>query len=249
MELLKIQYRIRATSGQESHYDLNIDPNTLELRRQESLYTLNIDPESLELRDNVPDPLPTWTDLDFHQCPNCPLDIGSCSYCPVAVSLIDIVEDCEKLLSYDIVDLEVTTSERVITQRTTAGKAISSLIGLIMATSGCPNTAFFKPMARFHLPLASPEETTYRATSMYLLAQFFRKQEGFDAGLELAGLTRKYNDIHIVNISTKERLMAITSTDSSLNAIVLLDVFAQTVPIVIEESLRDIKYLFESYLK
>jgi hypothetical protein len=33
-----------------------------------------------------------------------------------------------------------------------------------------------KPMARFHLPLASEEETIYRATTMYLLAQYFLRE-------------------------------------------------------------------------
>jgi hypothetical protein len=42
-----------------------------------------------------------------------------------------------------------------------------------VATSGCRYTAYFKPMARFHLPFANEEETAYRAISMYLLSQRF----------------------------------------------------------------------------
>ena len=60
-----------------------------------------------------------------------------------------------------------------------------------MATSGCPHMDFFKPMARFHLPLANAEETVYRATSMYLLAQYFLQREGKEADMELEGL-KKY---------------------------------------------------------
>ena len=52
--------------------------------------------------------------------------------------------------------------------------AIRSLIGLIMALSGCPHMEFFKPLARFHLPWASLEETTLRSASIYLLMQFFK---------------------------------------------------------------------------
>ena len=37
-----------------------------------------------------------------------------------------------------------------------------------MALSGCPVLEQLKPMARFHLPFASVEETIYRAASMYL---------------------------------------------------------------------------------
>jgi len=88
------------------------------------------------------------------------------------LSLVDLVTRCEELVSYDQIDVRVVTDEWTITQR-----AISALMGLIMATSGCPKTAYLKPMARFHLPLASEDEAVYRVTSMYLLAQYFLKLE------------------------------------------------------------------------
>ena len=69
-------------------------------------------------------------------------------------------------------------------------EGISSLMGLVSAASGCPHTSALRPMARFHLPLARNEETVHRATSMYLLAQFFLKKEGAQTDLELDGITR-----------------------------------------------------------
>ena len=77
-------------------------------------------------------------------------------------------------------------------------------------------------MARFDLPLASDEETVYRATSMYLLAQFFLKKEGSQTDLELDGLARIYENLQIINVAIAERLRAATTTDSSVNAIVVL---------------------------
>ena len=48
---------------------------------------------------------------------------------------------------------------------------MSSVLGLIMATAGCPWTDRFRPMARFHLPFASEAETVYRSVCMFLLAR------------------------------------------------------------------------------
>ena len=121
-------------------------------------------------------------------------------------------------------------------------------MGLIMATSGCPHTSFFKPMARFHLPLASADETIYRATSMYLLAQYFLRKQGQETDLELEGLAKIYHNIQLINKALAERLRAITDKDSAINALILLDIFAQTLPYAIEDSLEEVRYLFTPYL-
>lgn len=189
-----------------------------------------------------------WTALAFHRCPNCPLSIDTHSHCPVATNIANMVQRFDHLLSFDKVQVEVTTQERKISQNTTAQRGISSLMGLLIATSACPLTDFFKPMARFHLPFASEEETICRAASMYLLAQYFSKRDGHDTIPDLKGLTRIYHDIHVVNQSMAARLRAASDTDSTTNAIIILDMFAKAVPDVIEESLSEIRYLFEPFL-
>ena len=122
-------------------------------------------------------------------------------------------------------------------------------MGLIMATSGCPRTAFLKPMARFHLPFASEEETVYRVTSMYMLAQYFLGLEGQTDVDGFSGLTRMYGELEYVNTAMAKRLRAATETDSSLNAIVLLDLFAKTVPWALNRSLSDLRHLFTPYFE
>ena len=107
----------------------------------------------------------------------------------------------------------------------------------------------FKPMARFHLPLSSELETIYRSSSMYLLAQYFSIKEGEKPDFELIGLANIYHNIQVVNMSMSKRLKAATKTDSTVNAVILLDMYAQTMPCVIEESLEDIRYLFAPLLK
>jgi hypothetical protein len=215
---------------------------------KQEVIDIHLHPETLDLMNSFPEGLPSWTDLDFHQCPNCPLKVEENPYCPIAVHFVKILETFENLLSYETIHVDIITPQRVVTKDTSAQKGVSSLMGLIMATSGCPHMDFFKPMARFHLPLASAEETIYRATSMYLLAQYFLKQEGQEADLDLVGLKEIYSNIKIVNEAMAERLRAISEKDVAVNSLVILDVFAQTLPFVIEESLKEVRYLFMPYL-
>lgn len=214
----------------------------------EEVFELQLDAQTLDLVRNSPDALPAWTILHFHQCPNCPLTADTHPNCPIAVNLVEIVKPFDRLISHKEIHIDVITEERSVSQDTTVQEGVSSLMGLVMATSGCPHTAFFKPMARFHLPLASEEETVYRATSMYLLAQYFLKKEGQNADLELKGLREIYHNMHTVNTAIAERLRGASETDSTVNAIVLLDMYALTLPYVIDESLEEIRHLFRPFL-
>jgi hypothetical protein len=207
-------------------------------------FKLALNPLNLELTGNIPQSLPEWTKLNFHQCPHCPLDVSTDPYCPLAANIVNIVLKFNGLISYDKIWVDVITQERQITQYTTAQKAISSMMGLVIATCGCPHTAFFKAMGRFHLPLSSNEETLFRATSMYLLAQYFLTMEGRPARLELEGLTKIYRNMQIVNVAIANRLRSTSISDSSINAIVILDNFAKSLPHAIEKSLKDLRHLF-----
>jgi hypothetical protein len=229
-DTINISYRFNLGAHGEERFDLQLDAQTLELIR----------PPKQDL--------PKWTDLSFHQCPHCPLDTNQHSTCPVAANISHAIWRFDKVVSYDDIDLEVTTDARLVSQRTSAQKAISSLLGLLFATSGCPHTNYMKPMARFHLPLATEEDTIFRAAGMYLLAQFYLKQEGVETDLELTGLTEIYNKLHIVNTSIAERIKSIAISDSSTNAVIILDTFTNIVPIVIEDRLDEIRHLFSAYL-
>lgn len=214
----------------------------------QEIFNLRFNAETLALKHNTPKKLPAWTKLDFHQCANCPLDIEHYPHCPIAANLVNIVTRFHDLASHEEIHVDVITEERLISQDTTVQNGISSLMGLVMASSGCPHTAFFRPMARFHLALASEEETVYRAISMYLLAQYFLKKEEKNMDLTLDGLTKIYRNIHIVNTSIVERLRAARENDPALNAIVLLDMYALFLPHVVGKSLEEIRYLFHAFI-
>ena len=210
-------------------------------------FSLEIDSQRIELINNIPDKLPSWALLDFHKCPHCPLPTNTHSHCPLCANIVTIVEQFEGVKSFDELQLEVVTADKVIFQETTAQRAIGTLMGLVSATSGCPHTVFFRPMARFHRPLAR-EETVYRAVSMYLVAQYFLQQNGEQIDMSLNGLKDIYHNLNIVNQSLVKRFRSFSKTDISANAIILLDVYASTIPSIIEKSLEDIRYLFEPYL-
>lgn len=215
---------------------------------QKEVFVLELDPVTLEVVDKISTPLPDWTRLEYHQCPHCPLQAVGHSHCPLAASIAGVVKQFQHIISYDEIFLQVETNERMTTQKTTTQRALSSFMGVVMAVSGCPHTSFFKPMARFHLPLASEEETIYRSTSMYLLAQYFRLREGFAPDFSLTGLNNIYKNIQTVNSSIIERLRKASTADSSTNAIIILDMYARIMPYVIEDALEDIRYLFTPYM-
>jgi hypothetical protein len=231
VETVDIEYRFKLPDKSEESFKLHLNPHTGEIVRPLS------------------NDLPEWTRLGFQQCPNCPHKTTETTHCPAAVCLVDVVRCFNRLVSYDMVEVEVITCERRLVQQTPAQKGISSLMGVLIAASGCPRSAYFRPMARFHLPLSEPEETVYRVTTMYLLAQYFRQQENQAVGpnLNLEGLTEIYRDMQIINNALAGRIRAASETDSSVNALIMLDMHAKTVFYVIDEYLKELKPMFSAY--
>lgn len=227
---LEIQYIFRFADGRELSFPLRLDATTLDP---------SVPP--------TPSP-PEWTRLGFHRCPHCPLHEEEHPHCPLARSLVGTVSLLGDVLSYAEVDAEVITPERRIQRHTSAQNGISAMMGLIIATSGCPHMAFFKPMARFHLPFATEEETMYRAASMYLLGQYFRQQQGLPAEMGFDGLLQLYRHVEVVNRAMANRLRAAAREDGTVNALVLLDMYAKTLPIVVEETLHELQPLYTAYL-
>ncbi len=208
-------------------------------------FNISIDPKTIQLCNHQTEPLPSWTILQSHQCPICPIQSKATTYCPLSVNLVKIVSDFQDLISHDRINVEVITPERKFTKETSAQEGISSLMGLYIAISACPLTDFFKPMARFHLPFANEEETIIRAVSTYLLANYFVK--GHKGSLDLNKLTKIYNNIQTVNIHIAHRLRMACKKDSTINAVILLDLFAKAMPPAIEESLEKFRHLYAPF--
>lgn len=230
-EFLVIRYRFEAADGTRAEFVATMDRETMEAREPEG------------------DP-PPWTALDFRQCPHCPLDPQEHPHCPAAVQLPALLEAFDHLPSHAEARVEVSSAERTVSHETSVQQGMGALMGLLMATSGCPVMAFFRPMARFHLPFATPEETTFRAVSTYLLATYLRAREtGEEPSWSLDGLTEIYRDVHVLNKAMAERIRAATSTDSSVNALIVLDMLAVTLPMDVGAHLPGIRETFQAFLR
>jgi hypothetical protein len=215
---------------------------------RERVFPLEMDRDTAELSPARATDPPPWTRLGFNQCSNCPLDPAKVSHCPAALHLANVIDGFTDLVSYDKVRVAVETEERQVVATLSAQQALASLMGLIMASSGCPRTAVFRPMARFHLPFSSESETAYRVAAMYLLAQHFIHRDGGKPDLGLDELERVYRGVHAVNRGMAQRLRAASRQDAIVNAIVLLDVYSSLVPAAIHDILEELKPAFSALL-
>lgn len=212
-------------------------------------FELALDKGTLALVTERRKDLPEWTLLEYHQCANCPLKRMTHTHCPVAANLSGIAWEFKDVASLEHVAVTVTVEERTYFKNTTMQHGLSPLLGIIMATSGCPVLDPLKPMVRFHLPFASLDETVFRMVSMHLVAQFIRHQEGKTASWTLDGLTRIYAEVGKVNKEFAQRMQAAARSDANVNALVNLDVFAKMVPLLAEDMLKQLKPYFLAHLR
>jgi len=215
----------------------------------QKLFEIRLDPETLNLISKAKSHPLEWTRLNYRRCSVCSLDERLYDYCPVAVNLADIAVEFKDIFSYEEVEVSVRVNERIYMKETSVQEGLSSLVGIIMATSGCPVLEYLKPMVRFHLPFASIEETAFRMMSMYLMARYIVFKEKGIEGFHFDGLREIYRDVSSVNRDFSERLKAASERDANLNALVNLDCFANLIPLTIEETVEGIKPYFSAYLK
>jgi len=204
----------------------------------------SFDAVDFRLSNAAPAAPPFWTALTFNQCANCPLNAADHPHCPAALQMAAAIELLKTLVSFDTIGVTVTQAERTVYSKTTAQLAMSSVLGLIMATAGCPWADRFRPMARFHLPFANEAETVYRSISMFLLA---RELAGAGPTQGFGALENLYENLHVVNRGMSRRLGAAARTDPAQNAMALLDAYATLLPAVLESSLEELKPLFDAW--
>lgn len=228
-----LTYQFRWPSGKEKEFNVLLDRESLTLVHQQDRA--------------LP---PAWARLETFQCPVCPLSQTHFPYCPIAVQVMELTNFFGDSISYEDVDVTVITPERNFTKFISIQKGLSSLMGIYMVASGCPVMDKLKPMVRFHLPFATLTETRYRALSMYLMAQYFLQKEGKETDPELKGLFELYENVHQVNLHFSKRLRAMIQEDASMNALTILDSFADSVLFTLDDdSFSDLKPLFDAYLK
>lgn len=213
-------------------------------------YPLQLDKETVSLIPNQKPPLPPWTKLEHCRCTLCPLPKDKNPHCPIAVNIADLIEHFKNIKSTEHVRITVFTEERTYMKEAPVQRGLSSIFGIIMATSGCPIMNFLKPMARYHLPFSTDEETIVRSISMYLLSQYFIARKSGKPDLSLKQLDRAYSMVQNVNKGICDRISTVileskSQGDASNNAIIILDTFSQLLTMEIENKLDSLATLFE----
>ncbi len=218
----------------------------IELDKKKTVYyqvDLNRKYEIME-PENAPE---TWDELDFHKCPVCTLDSNKYKYCPVALDIQDILDLFKTIKSYEYVQVTVKSNERTYFKECDAQIVVGSLFGLIMATSHCPILSKLKPMAIFHLPFSTYEETLARTIGFYLLSDYLKTINGDEPDIKLLGLRKLYEELEIINRSMKNRISHASLEDSSVNAIVNFFSLSILIEKSLNEQVEDLKDYIKSF--
>lgn len=232
-EIVKYYYKFKFSNGNEHTFTLNLSPDRMSMAK------------TMALEGDKPD----WVNLGSFRCENCTLDEKEHQYCPVAESLVEIIEAFKETTSVEIVDVVVRTPEREMSSSVSIQQALGSLLGLYMATCGCPILKRFAPMAKFHLPFASVEETMYRSISNYLLAQYFILKEGGEPDWELESFRKFYGEVETVNISLCARVRSACLHDANINAVIVLDNFAKNITYLMDNVLTTLRDMFKGQIE
>jgi hypothetical protein len=213
-------------------------------------FPVQLNPATFELISPARAAYPPWTMLTHYQCPPCTLEPAVHPRCPVAANLVEVVEYFADGTSCELTDIEVATVQRTYKTRAPLQDGVSALVGIYMVTSGCPVLDKLRPMVASHLPFATREETTYRVIAMYWLAQFFRKQRGYEPDWSLEGLASIYDDIIEVNKAFRLRIADVQLADAGLNALFRLECYAHlTNRMLLRQNLGEIARLFAVYVE
>jgi hypothetical protein len=219
-----VTYRFFATDNELLKVDLTFDEKT---------YRLVIPEDAVQ---------PDWVRLDFERCPNC--NLPDQANCPAALALAQFLPQFESKVSFEKAVVEVETPTRTVVSKTTFQHGMAALIGLTMASSGCPRTRFLRPMARTHLPFATDQETVFRTLAVHLLGQYVAAGGGGAVSLSFAQLKENYLQLSKVNNAMAERIRAAIKRDAAVNAVIILESFTMIAPENIDYGFEDIQELF-----
>jgi hypothetical protein len=212
------------------------------------VFTVRLDGETLTFIPESGAETPEWTRLGFHQCPNCPLDPAQHPYCPVARNLVPVLTAFRERHSFESVVVTVESRNRAYTREGSIQTSVAPLVGLHMATSGCPVLDRLRPLAETHLPFMSRHETMYRTVTLHVLSQFFAQRRGELVPFDLETLRARMDEIHAVNVAFCDRLRAISTQDANVNAVVILSTLADfPSQQVTEQDLARLERLLKDY--
>lgn len=210
--------------------------------------TAIVDKKSLTILEPQHKYFPDWARLKNFKCPHCPLDEKENEYCPLALNLQDILSEFNDKNSFEIVEVLVETPARNYSKKTSLQQGVSSLLGILMVTSGCPVMGKLKPLLYFHLPFASIEETEVRALSLYLLAQYVKMIKGEEPDWEMNKLKKIYEDVRTLNHYVSKKIVNLSERDANINSLIVLNNFAELVTIILgEKTIEELEFYLREF--
>jgi hypothetical protein len=188
--------------------------------------------------------IPSWATA--FRCSQCPPETADARCCSICINISHLIEEFKTFDSVTPCRISVQTKERDYSLKSDVQRGLSSLLGLYMATSDCPFLGFLRPMARFHLPFASTEETIFRSTGSYLIGQYFKAKNNNRADFELSRLPAIYSRVSKINHDIIRHLRKnYYAHDAYANSLVILENFAQMISAFLPEELDEFASFYE----
>ncbi|MDK9707819.1 MAG: hypothetical protein OEL83_12290 [Desulforhopalus sp.] len=207
-------------------------------------FSVIIDPLSHEIA-TCPIIAPAWARLEFHQCAPCTLKVEEHPYCPVALSISDLVTTFKATPSHVECTVSCRSPDRTVMKETKIQEGLTSILGLLIAISGCPIMEFFKPLARFHLPFATVDESIFRIVAMYMLRKYYQNEGMVRDHFSLGDIKDHYALVRLVNKGIFDRVHSVTQFDADKNAIITLNSLGQILEMEIDSNLESLAHLFK----
>jgi hypothetical protein len=164
------------------------------------------------------------------------------------VGLAPVVAAFHDTWSCETVEVAVATSTRLVTKRTGLQDALSGVVGLTLATSGCPRLAPLRPLALTALPFGELHEMFAHMATLYAFGQIRRHQRGLTADWTFAGLAALTADIATVYQDLLYRLEEVSHKDAVRNALLQQHCYMQYIsPAALPGRLAQLDPLFSAH--
>lgn len=186
-----------------------------------------------------------WTKLEFQKCSHCPLSEERFENCPLALNISGLAEIFADYSSFEKVLVKVRNEIRTYEKEMEFQDGLKSIMGIYFAASGCPHMKLLKPMAHFHLPFASIEETLFRHMGNFFLYEYFSREHKDGIQIDIKDISKYYRNIDQVSIGIYNRVSKVSKKDANKNAIVILNSYGQLMSFESTQNFESLRYLFE----
>lgn len=220
-------------------YEINFENGN---RYRREMVIDRIDGKLIE-EESIPDELKEFALLDFCKCEHCPYSSNDFKYCPVFQNIANVISEFKNNDPHEIIEAKVFIENKTVVMKGELQVALTSLIGLLMASSECEYFDFLKPMVKTHQPFSSYEETLIRVVSLYFLDRFLR---GHTLDWDIKELKKEYQSLEKVNAGILARIKSIRGgVEVEREAVLILDSFIKNFSWEYELNLDDVKEFFQ----